>query len=560
MAMYMLLLLTAVCFLGADGYRMVRSRAARAVRLLPQIHQVALYGSKGSRVTASTVRLWPQVALYASKSPADGKVAASRRNGKGQKGVGLDKLNSILRQMERQWYLSCDEFRTNPFGFLAIPVVAALVGYVTNWVGVKMLFYPTQWRGIPFKTWDGFPFGILGWQGIVPAKRYIMSQRMVDVTISQLLDVKEVFSQLRPGPLSKLLVQDVKKGLRKCPSSLGVLGPLIPSPILKLFLHMASKDFILNADKVVDVGAIVVNGLTKDASTLANMFQMVARKELNFLINSGILFGFLLGIIQMIQWMVYPVNWTLAVGGGLVGLVTNWIALKWIFEPLHPTKVGPFIFHGMFLSRQKEVSADFSKFVAKNVLTSKNVWAQLLSGNPTSMPLNFEGIVKRNTKFVLPSIGASTIISQLGKTLSKVSSQYPIHAYTDRVLNLESNLVAAMNKLTPEQFEKVLHPIFQEDEWILILAGGILGMIAGALQWAYNVRSARMQMQAASGEGISDVQLLIDAKAAAAAARGANEKTKKDSNVAQAREDMKKVDDSDLEEDEDNSDNNSDKD
>jgi ankyrin repeat protein len=35
--------------------------------------------------------------------------------------------------------------------------------------------------------WPEQPFGLIGWQGIVPCKRYIMSTKMVDVTISRLL-------------------------------------------------------------------------------------------------------------------------------------------------------------------------------------------------------------------------------------------------------------------------------------------------------------------------------------------------------------------------------------
>jgi len=36
--------------------------------------------------------------------------------------------------------------------------------------------------------------------------------------------------------------------------------------------------------------------------------------------------------------------------------------------------------------------------------------------------------------------------------------------------------------LTPHEFENVLHPVFQEEEFILIIAGAVLGALAGALQ------------------------------------------------------------------------------
>ena len=47
--------------------------------------------------------------------------------------------------------------------------------------------------------------------------------------------------------------------------------------------------------------------------------------------------------------------WTLAAGGAIVGYLTNLIALKLIFEPVEPTRVGPFTLQGMFLRRQHEV-------------------------------------------------------------------------------------------------------------------------------------------------------------------------------------------------------------
>ena len=55
--------------------------------------------------------------------------------------------------------------------------------------------------------------------------------------------------------------------------------------------------------------------------------------------------GFLLGVVQMFQWMLFPHPWSLPIGGALVGYVTNWIALKMIFEPLNPVKVvyPPFV-------------------------------------------------------------------------------------------------------------------------------------------------------------------------------------------------------------------------
>ena len=91
---------------------------------------------------------------------------------------------------------------------------------------------------------------------------------------------------------------------------------------------------------------------------MGKLFQIAGRKELTFLTDSGLWFGFLLGMLQLAVALLWDNPWTLSFGGLIVGLATNWLALKWIFEPVNPTPiVGNLVLQGLFLRRQKEVSA-----------------------------------------------------------------------------------------------------------------------------------------------------------------------------------------------------------
>lgn len=72
--------------------------------------------------------------------------------------------------------------------------------------------------------------------------------------------------------------------------------------------------------------------------------------------TSGFFFGFLLGVVQMFVWLLYDKPWILPAGGAVVGYITNWLAIKLIFEPVDPVKMGPFVLQGLFLKRQDEVS------------------------------------------------------------------------------------------------------------------------------------------------------------------------------------------------------------
>ena len=191
----------------------------------------------------------------------------------------------------------------------------------------------------------------------------------------------------------------------------------------------------------------------------------------------------------MVVALFYDNPWTLSIGGMIVGLATNWLALKWIFEPVNPTRFGPFILQGQFLRRQKEVAAEFSKFFANNILSSQQVWKSILT-DPTTSPtfyalfarhfINFANRVKGCLRI---NVEPEVIQMATNRAMEKLPDHIPVlHSYIDRTLGLESTLRVKMEAMTSSQFERVLHPIFEEDELTLILAGAVLGFLAGLIQ------------------------------------------------------------------------------
>merc|ERR1712039_229176 len=68
----------------------------------------------------------------------------------------------------------------------------------------------------------------------------------------------------------------------------------------------------------------------------------------------------------------------------------------------------------------------------------------------------------------------------LVKGMAKSSEMHKIGGkYIGKVTDIEKNNSRALQDMPPNEFEDLLHPVFQEDEWILILLGGILGAIVG---------------------------------------------------------------------------------
>jgi uncharacterized membrane protein YheB (UPF0754 family) len=83
---------------------------------------------------------------------------------------------------------------------LLIPVLSGLVGYGTNVLAVWMTFSPLEFW--PVKIWQ--PWGLFGWQGIIPAKAVHMTEILCDVFMNKVVDVNEVFSRLDPKHIAAL--------------------------------------------------------------------------------------------------------------------------------------------------------------------------------------------------------------------------------------------------------------------------------------------------------------------------------------------------------------------
>jgi uncharacterized membrane protein YheB (UPF0754 family) len=406
--------------------------------------------------------------------------------------------------------------------YATIPLCAGVVGWITNKVAVDMIFAPLGFWGVPIRRYPNQPLGWIGWQGIVPAKAGVMASRLTDIVTTKLLDVKQVFARINPQRFSELLAPGVDRiaeqvvseilpdegrrlGLDFGKSALRGLSPAAQRELTELRLRYVRdivKDVQTNVRELIDLDELMVAGFVREKKMLVDLFKRCGSAELSFLVNSGLGFGIALGIVQMLAWLVYERAWTLAAGGAIVGYLTNWIALKLIFEPVEPTRVGPFTLQGMFLKRQHEVSAEFADCMTEKLLSSESVFEHLLQ-RP-----GFADVLHRRTAEFMRGCAAviygSTEFAQAdgywagleqrvsSRTLELLPGELTlVHGYVDSVLDISKSLRDGLRKLTPAEFERVLHPVFEEDELTLVLVGAVLGLAVGWGQLVWDRRSRR---------------------------------------------------------------------
>ncbi len=398
---------------------------------------------------------------------------------------------------------------------ILLPFISAFIGWATNVLALRMTFYPLEFVGFEVKGvraigWAGLP--ALGWQGIIPSKAEHMAGKATDMITTKLIDVEDQFSRIDPviiaqqmGPNILRLARDITDEVMTAHVPLWKLMPKqrkekiyaraaeeIPSVIEEIM-----EDVKTNITEVFDLKTMAVEHLTQNKILLNRIFLEVGYKEFKFIERSGFLFGFIFGLIQAVLWVYWGAPWQLPVGGLIVGWLTNILALRMIFSPTNPIHFLGLRIQGLFIKRQDEVSKGYAHLVSANVMTMDNVFNQIFKGAGADKLAAIiahhtqEGIDKTagfNSSFIKLTSGTNTYdeIKKVAVRRFVEAAPAQVHVvfdYAQEALDIEKTMYTRMSQLPPDEFVDFLRPVFQEDEWKLILTGALLGMVAGLFQF-----------------------------------------------------------------------------
>ena len=400
--------------------------------------------------------------------------------------------------MEFTWH-----WIVNNLPYLTIPVISALVGWVTNVIAIRMTFYPINFVGIK-------PFG---WQGIIPSKAKKMAETAVDLWTSKLINMEAQFDRIQPKRVAEEMGSSIEILSRQIIDEVMVaklpkIWNKMPEPVRDNIYQKISErlpelvehmmiDVQHNFNEMLDLKYLAVSSLTQNKVLLNQMFLKCGEKEFKFIEHSGLYFGFIFGLIQMVFWYFFPFWWILPAFGLLVGYLTNYLALQLIFRPLNPIKIGKFTIQGLFIKRQKEVSTEYSKMVASKIITVESIFEYIVRG-PGAKKLS-EFVRKQIEAAIKEAVGVTKSLIELSlgdKIFEYIGNiacfrfmqELPMNirgvfGYAENALDLENSLRNSMLSLSPVEFEAFLRPVFKEDETTLILIGAALGGIAGLLQY-----------------------------------------------------------------------------
>jgi len=390
-----------------------------------------------------------------------------------------------------------DDF--NPL-VLLIPLIAGFIGWFTNWLAVKATLYPVEFVGIP---------PAFGWQGVIPKNTDEMSQSFSKLIHDKLVDMEKLFADIDHEDNEELdkVVEDVSvEIIREFSTNIAPDSWARAREKLREYINMLVRRNVrrvtveifdrmaAEAGDFIDIDKIAHEALVEDRALLGRVLMDVAGPEFKFIERSGLWFGFLFGVIQMGVWIVYPEGWVLPVAGFLVGYGTNWLAMNLIYEPREPVQIGPFKIQGVFIKRQREVATQFADVIADRVLTPENMVQHISEGPNRQRLLDIlEGQVEESMKEYERDAMVAMLVSKdkleeakadlLGRVRNAdMTDSRQIKTFANQSRKIHAQMEANLGALDADQFGGILRPVFQKDEWKLILAGGVIGTGIGALQ------------------------------------------------------------------------------
>jgi uncharacterized membrane protein YheB (UPF0754 family) len=412
---------------------------------------------------------------------------------------------------------------------ITIPFFTGAIGYVTNWSGIWMLFNPLRFKGfrVPglatlaslaprrIQEIPGLLRGGVGWQGIIPSRAARMGSIAVDKGIAKLGSPKDFYEQLEPDKIAEHILATSRADMRELvdrimerehPQLWQDTPPRVREAIharvqqqLPDIVRSVTDQIGENIDQLLDIKLMVIKHIEAEPQLANRIFQEIGRKELRFVINFGFFFGFVLGVPTAVLTELVITQWFwLPLFGVVIGYVTNYVALFMIFEPVEPRRVLGIRWQGLFLRRQDEAADIYSKIIADEIVTLRNIGIELLHGPRAdrtrqmiedAMRPAVDRAVGRVRGAVRVAVGTQQY-DAIRSSLATEAVEYTMTPMSDPEFNrvqsqrVQTLIASRMRELSPKSVGEMLRSAMREDEWLLLLHGAVLGFGAGLLHLA----------------------------------------------------------------------------
>ena len=191
--------------------------------------------------------------------------------------------------------------------YIIIPLISAFIGWVTNWVAIKMLFHPRE------------PKKILGvtFHGIFPKRQQQFAEKLGRLVSAEFLSFDDIEEKIsNPENLKKIMpmienhIDDFLRN--RLTNEMPVISMFIGDKTItklkesfmkeiELLFPQVMKKYAANLKDELDLEQIVIKQVAGFSSDkLEEVLYQIMSKEFRFVELIGAVIGFIIGLIQVI--------------------------------------------------------------------------------------------------------------------------------------------------------------------------------------------------------------------------------------------------------------------
>ena len=194
---------------------------------------------------------------------------------------------------------------------LVMVLISGAIGWITNWVAIKMLFRPHK----------EINFGLFKIQGLIPKRRAEIGSGIANIIQNELISVKDVISNIDREEFSKRLnslIDDVldKNLKKKVKEKFPLLQMFFTDKVAK-DVGNTIKDIVMeNQEKIfeifsnyaeenIDFEVIISDKISNfSLDKLEEIITLLANKELKHIEVIGAILGMLIGAVQYLITLI----------------------------------------------------------------------------------------------------------------------------------------------------------------------------------------------------------------------------------------------------------------
>lgn len=189
---------------------------------------------------------------------------------------------------------------------LSIPLISAFIGWMTNWLAIRMLFHPRQ------------PISILGyqWQGLIPKRQKEIAAQTGEIVEREILGRQLLRKELDAVDFDNYIAifatRVIQERLGEKLRAIPFLGGFINDVTLQRLADMAGEEMKKQAPHLkehlsnemearIPIRALVEARIAEfDLPKLEKIVEEIAGKEFRAIEILGAVLGFLVGVIQLL--------------------------------------------------------------------------------------------------------------------------------------------------------------------------------------------------------------------------------------------------------------------